>query len=46
MTIAIILLFFALLCFCAAAAGVASRVNLTDVGLALLTLYLIFGAQL
>jgi hypothetical protein len=39
--IALILLVIALLCFCAAAAGIPSRLSLTDVGLALVVLYLI-----
>ena len=43
MTIASILLLLALLCFILAAFGVASRVSLTDVGLALLTAALLIG---
>jgi hypothetical protein len=41
MTLGLIFLIAALLCFCAAAAGIPSRLSLTDVGLALVVLYLI-----
>lgn len=44
MTIGLIILIFALLCFLAAAAGVSSRISLTDAGLALVVLYLMFGS--
>lgn len=37
LTIRFIVLLLALICFCAAAAGVPSRVNFTGAGLALLT---------
>ena len=37
LTLRFILLILALVCFCAAAAGVPSRVNFTGAGLALLT---------
>lgn len=44
MTIAIVLLILALLCFVGAAVGLASgRVSLTPLGLALLTAYLLVG---
>lgn len=38
LTLRFILLFLALLCFCASAGGVQSRVNFQSAGLALLTL--------
>jgi hypothetical protein len=45
MAIATILLLLALLCFILAAFGVASRVNLTDVGLALFVLSILAGSH-
>lgn len=44
MTLATLLLIAALLCFVLGAFGVAARVNLTDLGLAFVTVYLLVGA--
>ncbi len=43
MAIGMLLLILALLCFVVAAAGVASRINLTAAGLALVTLSMLVG---
>jgi hypothetical protein len=43
-TIAIVLLILALICFVCAALGVASRIGLTPLGLAFLTAYLLLGS--